>query len=175
MLHNHHRHFAGKFRCVVVPRCLWQTACLHWSWVAWLSPIYTIQPVVKPVVKRIVKPVWQPGKCLYTRYNRLYNPVWQPNELFIQHGCQTGLYNRFDNRVEQTVAVVCATGCLYNQLSPVWQLVVSCEWGFRVISKLVVPFVSWTTRKKATSFLLRSTKWHFDMEMKSLVCRCVFR
>jgi len=38
-----------------------------------LSPVYTIQPVVKAVVK----PVWQPVKCLYTRYNRL-SPVWQP-------------------------------------------------------------------------------------------------
>jgi len=31
-----------------------------------------------------------------------YNPVWQPcwtNRLFVQHGCQTGLYNRFDNRL----------------------------------------------------------------------------
>jgi len=25
--------------------------------------------------------------------------------LFFQHGCQTGLYNRFDSRIERTVAV----------------------------------------------------------------------
>ena len=30
-----------------------------------VKPVYTIQPVVKPV--------WQPVKCLYTRYNRLSN------------------------------------------------------------------------------------------------------
>jgi len=40
-----------------------------------LSPVYMIQPVVKPV--------WQPGKCLYTRYNRLSNPL--------SSGCETGL------------------------------------------------------------------------------------
>jgi len=32
-------------------------------------PVYTIQPVV-------IQPVWQPGKCLYTRYNRLSNPLY---------------------------------------------------------------------------------------------------
>jgi len=34
-----------------------------------LNPVYTMQPVVQPAVQ----PVVQPGKCLYTRYSRLYN------------------------------------------------------------------------------------------------------
>ena len=55
-----------------------------------ISPVYTIQPVVKPVVK----PVWQPGKCLYTRYNRLSNPL------------SSRLYNRFDNRLYRVNGVI---------------------------------------------------------------------
>jgi len=43
-----------------------------------LSPVYTIQPVVKPVVK----PVGQPGKCLYTRYSRLSNKNFLHGMLF---------------------------------------------------------------------------------------------
>jgi len=70
-----------------------------------LSPVYTIQTVVKLVVKR----AWQPVECLYTRYNRLsnrlYKPFWQP--------------------VERTVAV---SGCSLNTVvkpvvQPVWQSV----------------------------------------------------
>ena len=55
-----------------------------------LSPVYTIQPVVKP----IVKPVWQPVECLYTRYNR-FKPVSQPV------GCLFTRYRRYrlDNRL----------------------------------------------------------------------------
>jgi len=50
--------------------------------------VYTIQPVVNPD--------WQPvASCIQT-FNRLSNPYTA--------GCQTGLYNRFDNRVERTVA-----------------------------------------------------------------------
>jgi len=57
-----------------------------------ISPIYTIQPVVKPV--------WQLGKILYTRYNRLSNP----------------LTNRFDKRL------YCVYSLLSNRLyNPVWQ------------------------------------------------------
>jgi len=47
-----------------------------------------MQPVVKPVVKAF----WQPGKCLYTRYNRLSNPLWN------------GLSNRL------------TTGCIHNTI-----------------------------------------------------------
>jgi len=69
-------------------------------WLA-LSPVYTIQPVVKPVVK----PVWQPVKCLYTRYNRLSNRLSNrfDNRLYrvYKHstGCQTRLTTGFDNRL----------------------------------------------------------------------------
>jgi len=61
-----------------------------------LTPVYTIQPVVKPV--------WQPAvsckqtsnrllnRCLYTRYSRLTNLYRLSN----------GFDNRFDNYVERT-------------------------------------------------------------------------
>jgi len=57
-----------------------------------LSPVYTIQPVVKPVVK----PVWQPVKCLYTWHmiQPVVKPVWQPFVSCIQ------TFNRFDNRLD---------------------------------------------------------------------------
>ena len=49
-------------------------------------PVHTILPVVKPVV----------------RYNRFDKPVVCLHDTA---GCQTGLYNRFDNHVEQTATV----------------------------------------------------------------------
>jgi len=98
---------------------------------------------MQPVVNTVVKPVWQPSKCLYTRYNRLSNRF--DNRLYrvYKHsagcqtrltsgcivytaGCQTGLYNRFDNRVQQTVCSfnTVVKPCLSNRLyNPVWQLV----------------------------------------------------
>jgi len=92
----------------------------------------------------VVKPVWQPVKCLYTRYNRLSNllsnrlPNRFDNRLYCVYkhstgcqtrlttglttgcivytaGCQTCCTTRFDNRVEQTV-------CSFNTIvKPVWQ------------------------------------------------------
>jgi len=75
----------------------------------YLRPVYTIQPIVRSVVKQ----VWQPGKCLCTRYNRLSNPLSNRlynrlNEqwLFVQHGCQTCLTTRLYR----------VNGVLHNQL-----------------------------------------------------------
>jgi len=51
-----------------------------------LSPVYTIQTVVKSVVK--------PVKCLYTRYNRLSNRLSNPFD------------NRFDNRLYRVNGVL---------------------------------------------------------------------
>ena len=47
-----------------------------------LSPVYTIQPVVKRVFKPVLQPVSQPVGCLFTQYSRLSG------------GCQTGLTTR---------------------------------------------------------------------------------
>ena len=66
-------------------------------WFLLLSPVYTIQPVVKPVVI----PVWQPVECLYTRYNRLSN--WLSN----QFGNQ--LYRAYKH---STSCQTHATGCI---------------------------------------------------------------
>jgi len=68
-----------------------------------LLPVYTIQPVVKPVVRQ----VWQPGKCLYTRYNRLSTPL------------SNRLSNRFNNRLyrvyrHSTGCQTCLTTALTN-------------------------------------------------------------
>ena len=100
-------------------------------WRGSLSPIYTIQPVVKPV--------WQPGTCLYTQYNRLYNPVWQPAERtavrstrlwnrFVKHGLTTGWTNRLTTgwMLVYTIQPVVKT-----VVQPVWQPVVSCKRGFK--------------------------------------------
>jgi len=69
--------------------------------------VYTIQPVVTRVVKPVWRPFWQARLS-----NRLYNPVdkrvertatvrsfncVEPTATVCSTGCQTGLYNRFDN------------------------------------------------------------------------------
>jgi len=81
----------------------------------------------------VIKPVWQPGKCLYTRYNRMSNPlsngfdnrlyrvyqqpVWQNGCIVYTAGCTT----RFDNRLNEQWLIVqhgCQTGCqtgFYNR------------------------------------------------------------
>ena len=111
-----------------------------------LSPVYTIQPVVKPVVS----PVWQPVKCLYTRYNRLSNRLSYrfDNRLYrvYKHstglttglttgcivytaGCQTGCITRFDNRLNKQWLFVqhgCQTDCqtgLRTGLTTAWMFV----------------------------------------------------
>jgi len=58
-----------------------------------LSPVNTIQPVVKPVV--------QPG-CT-TRFDNRLN-----EQLFVQHGCQTGCQTRL-------TAGLTTVGCLFTQ------------------------------------------------------------
>ena len=109
-----------------------------------LSPVYTIQPVVKPV--------WQLVKCLYTRHNRLSN--WLSNRFenrlyrVYKHStsCQTslttGLSNRLYNSVWQPVEQLGLTtdwtnsGCSFNTVvkpvvEPSWQPVASCKRGLR--------------------------------------------
>jgi len=80
-----------SFLALLEPSLVWPFCCRRIQ--AVLSPVYTIQPVVKPVVK----PVWQPGKCLYTRYNRLSNPL--SNRLLnrFDNPLSNRLLNRFDN------------------------------------------------------------------------------
>jgi len=54
-----------------------------------LSPVYTIQPVVKPVVKPTGCIVYTAGcqtGCT-TRFDNRLNEQW----LFVEHGCTTGL------------------------------------------------------------------------------------
>jgi len=80
-------------------RCLWIP----------LSPVYTIQPVVKPVVQ-LSNRFDNRVKCLYTRYNRLsnplsnrlYNAVWQPVERTAVRSTRLSnrLSNPFDNRYD---------------------------------------------------------------------------
>jgi len=94
--------------------------------------------------------------------NRLYNPVWQPVErtvLFVQDGCQcqtgcqTGLYNWFDNRqlfvqhgrqtgCQTRLTTGLTTGWMFVYtiepvvkpvVQPVWQPALSCKRGLSVI------------------------------------------
>jgi len=96
----------------------WAFSVLHCTvneWRKYLSPVYTIQPVVKPVVKR----AWQNGCVVYTagcqtgcttRFDNWLNEQW----LFVQHGCQTRLTTEL------------TTGCIVYAniqpvVNPVWQ------------------------------------------------------
>jgi len=100
--------------------------------------------------------VWQPGKCLYTRYNRLsmYH-VYKHSTgsqtrlttscIVYTAGCQTGCTTRFDNQLNEEWLFVqhgCQTGCqtswmfLYTiqpDVNPVWQPVASCKRGITVL------------------------------------------
>jgi len=120
-----------------------------WYMLLLLSPVYTIQPVVKPVVKR----VWQPVKCLYARYNRLSNPF--DNRLYrVYSRLSVRLSNRLYNHVWQP-AVSCkqtsnrltglTTGCMFvYTIQPVvkpvvqlvWQPVVLCKRGLTTAEQL---------------------------------------
>jgi len=75
-----------------------------------LSPVNTIQPVVKPVV--------QPG-CT-TRFDNRLN-----EQLFVQHGCQTRL----------TAGLTTGWMFVYT-IQPVVKPVVSCKRGFRMLNLL---------------------------------------
>jgi len=75
------QHVVAESHIVTAAACL-QSTNIHTKL---LSPVYTIQPVVKSVVKPVWQPVWQNGCIVYTT------------------GCQTGCTTRFDNR--GTVAV----------------------------------------------------------------------
>jgi len=101
--------------------CHSRNLCYCFIWLTYLSPVYTIQPVVQPVVKL----VWQLGKCLYTRYNRLskpvVKPVWQPVVLCIQ--TFNRLSNPFDNRFDKM-----AVSCIQPVVKPVVQPGLTTGW-----------------------------------------------
>jgi len=78
-----------------------------------LSPVYTIQPVVKPVWQLVVS-------CIQT-FNRLSNGGCQTRLttglttgcIVYTAGCQTGCTTWFDNRLNEQLFVQhgCQTGC----------------------------------------------------------------
>ena len=124
------------------------TGCsLPTAWVvAAISPVYTMQPVVKPV--------WQPVVSCIQTVNRLSKPFDNrfDKRLYRVHSrLSNRLYNRFDNRVERTVAVRSTrlSNRLYNPvwqkavytIQPfvklVWQPVVSCIQTFYLVVKPV--------------------------------------
>ena len=77
-------------------------------WLA-LSPVYTIQPVVKPVVK----PVWQPVVSCIQTFNRLSNPFDNRNDnrLYrvysrLSNRLSNWFDNRFDNRMYRVNGVL---------------------------------------------------------------------
>ena len=75
------------------------------------NTIHTIQPVVKPVV---VKPVWQ--------------PCWTNSHCSLNRtGCQTGLYNRIDNRLYTQHSHL--SNRFDNQLNVCIHDTTSCETG----------------------------------------------
>jgi len=115
------------------------------------------------MIQPVVIPVWQPVVSCIQTFNRLSNGFDNRlNEqwLFVQHDCQTGLYNRFDKHSLTTVCTARYNNLLNEQLfvqhgcqtslttglttgwmlvytilpvvKPVWQPVVSCKWGYKV-------------------------------------------
>jgi len=80
-----------------------------------LSPVCTIQPVVKPVWQPVWH--WQPAvSCIQPVVSRLYNPVWQPVERTVavrSTRLLNRLYNRIDNRLDVCLhdTAGCQTGC----------------------------------------------------------------
>jgi len=80
---------------------------------ATVKPVYTIQPVVKPV--------WQPGKCLHTQYNRLSNPF--DNRLYRVYKHPTGCQTLFVKPVVQPgLTTGWTNSCSFNMVvKPVWQ------------------------------------------------------
>jgi len=87
------------------------------------------------MIQTVVKPVWQPGKCLHTRYNRLsnplsnrlYNPVWQPVERTAVRSIERTAVRstRLSNRLANPGLT---TGWMFVYTI---QPVVSCKRGFR--------------------------------------------
>ena len=86
---------------------------------AFLSPVYTIQPVVKPV--------WEPVvSCIHTS-NQLSNPFdifdhqLTSGSILYTAGCQTGCTTQFDNRLNEQQLFVHHgwrnSGCSFNRLS----------------------------------------------------------
>jgi len=83
---------------------------------------------------------WQPGKCLYTRYNRLsnplsyrlYNPVWQPVERTSVRSTRLSmrLSNPFDNRFHNRLYRVYkhSTSCQTVFVKPVVQPGLTTGW-----------------------------------------------
>jgi len=84
-----------------------------------LSPVYTIQPVVKPVAK----PVWQPGELLLLLTAFINVCIHDTT------GCQTRLTTGW--MFVYTIQPV---------VQPVWQPVVSCKQGFTFTRFLVCSF-----------------------------------
>ena len=84
-----------------------------------LSPVYSIQPVVKPVVKPVWQPDWQPAvSCI--------QPVVKP---VVQPGLTTGWTNSgcsFNTVVKPVVQPV------WPVEQPVWQPAVSCKRGLTI-------------------------------------------
>jgi len=127
----------------------WVRGCHQMA--ALLYPVYMIQPVVKPD--------WHPAVSCKQTSNWFDNPFdnrVEQTATVRSTGCQTGLYNRFDNRLYtrynrlsngfENRLNVCihdtlTTGCVvYTDIypvvkpiwQPVWQRVASCKWGFAV-------------------------------------------
>jgi len=131
-------HIVSKYGiCCRISVCLWhswalskQLRCYQTFSPPWsssvISPVYTIQPVVKPVsqlvvlcnvytnIQPVVKPVFD--NRLYRVYSRLskrlYNPVWQPVERTVAVR-STQLSNRFHNRLDVCLhdTASCQTDC----------------------------------------------------------------
>ena len=87
------------------------------------SPVYMIQPVVKPVVK----PVWQPVVSCIQTFNRHQTSNRLSNRLCCQTRLTTGWM--FVYTIQPVVKPV---------VQLVWQPVVSCKRGLRVLQILMV-------------------------------------
>jgi len=82
----------------------------------------------------VVQPIWQPAASCKQTSNRV-----EQTATVRSTGCQTGLYNRFDNRLYTQYSRLSnrlSNSCMLVYtiqlvVKPVWQQVVSCKWGLR--------------------------------------------
>jgi len=79
-----------------------------------LSPVYTIQPVVKPVWQPVVSCI-QISNRLSNGFDNVWQPVWQP--VVIPVGCLFTRYNRLSNRLYRVNGVLWFRRCLSVSLS----------------------------------------------------------
>jgi len=151
-----------------------------WLHVQPLSPVYTIQPVVKPVVK----PLWQPIVSCIQTFNRGFDNRCDNRlneQLFVQRGCQTGCQtgNRFGNRLgvclhDTAGCQTCCTTGLIQKAHAIcnFNCLIKTEWFLKVAHavRYAVKVVMSSKRCKIETMLQQTTnrKWYMACQIAAI-------